>query len=266
MNRTTFEMGRAMLYHARLPSVFWGVAVLCAVYTRNRVLTSSTSTQDRVVPSSTGGPPTREGRTPFELWTGEKPRVGHMRVFGSDAYVHVPRSDRSGKVDVRAHECIMVGYDDDRRRGYCVFDLVTGKLTFSRDVDFNEEVFSFRGRVLTDALAKHGTYVEEEESDESVMENMMFDSDTRSAMNISRDEHAQRQREAAADGAAEEEESKSESHAQERATPSPQSQVSTEVGVSARPIAAPPAVPSIVVPSVNSVAPKASARVAARAA
>ena len=47
--------------------------------------------------------------TPFEMWYGRKPKVSHLRVFGSDAYAHVPRDER-GKFDSKSRKCIMVGY------------------------------------------------------------------------------------------------------------------------------------------------------------
>jgi len=30
-----------------------------------------------------------EDKTPQEVWTGKKPSLSHLRVFGCDAYVHV---------------------------------------------------------------------------------------------------------------------------------------------------------------------------------
>ena len=32
-----------------------------------------------------------EDKTPQEVWTGKKPSLSHLRVFGCDAYVHVPK-------------------------------------------------------------------------------------------------------------------------------------------------------------------------------
>ena len=34
---------------------------------------------------------TLEDKTPQEVWTGKKPSLSHLRVFGCDAYVHVPK-------------------------------------------------------------------------------------------------------------------------------------------------------------------------------
>ena len=32
-----------------------------------------------------------EDKTPQEVWTGKKPSLSHLRVFGCDEYVHVPK-------------------------------------------------------------------------------------------------------------------------------------------------------------------------------
>jgi hypothetical protein len=48
-------------------------------------------------------------KIPHEVWTGKKPSLKHFRVFGFDAYVHVPKENRS-KLDNKAEKCIFVGY------------------------------------------------------------------------------------------------------------------------------------------------------------
>jgi len=51
-----------------------------------------------------------------ETWTGKKPSLEHLRVFGCDAYVHVPNENRS-KLDIKAKKCICIGYKY-RIKGY----------------------------------------------------------------------------------------------------------------------------------------------------
>ena len=36
-----------------------------------------------------------EDKTPHEVLTGKKPSLSHLRVFGCDAYVHVPNEKRT---------------------------------------------------------------------------------------------------------------------------------------------------------------------------
>ena len=61
-----------MLHSQGLGQEFWAEAVCNAPYTRNRCPT-------RVV----------YGMTPEEAWSGKKPRISHLRVFGCIAYAKV---------------------------------------------------------------------------------------------------------------------------------------------------------------------------------
>ena len=36
-----------------------------------------------------------DDKTPHEVCSGKKPSLQHLRVFGCDAYVHVPKENRS---------------------------------------------------------------------------------------------------------------------------------------------------------------------------
>ena len=74
MNKTLMERARSMLSGVGLGHEFWAEAVDTACYLVNRS------------PSST-----LEDKTPQEVWTGKKPSLSHLRVFGCDAYVHVAK-------------------------------------------------------------------------------------------------------------------------------------------------------------------------------
>jgi hypothetical protein len=47
--------------------------------------------------------------TPEEKFTGKKPNVSHLRVFGCIAYVHVSDEKRS-KLNPKVEKCIFIGY------------------------------------------------------------------------------------------------------------------------------------------------------------
>eukprot|EP00253_Pinus_taeda_P009729 PITA_09729 len=49
-----------------------------------------------------------EDKTPQEVQTGKKPSLSHMRVFGCDAYVHVPK-EKQIKLDSKSEKCIFIG-------------------------------------------------------------------------------------------------------------------------------------------------------------
>eukprot|EP00253_Pinus_taeda_P010933 PITA_10933 len=45
-----------------------------------------------------------EDKTPQEVWTSKKPSLSHMRVFGCDTFVHVPKEKRT-KLDSKFGKC-----------------------------------------------------------------------------------------------------------------------------------------------------------------
>jgi len=62
INRTLFNLVRAMLKNAELPERFWAEAVVIACYIRNRVIHSSIND------------------IPERIWTGNKPSVKHFKI------------------------------------------------------------------------------------------------------------------------------------------------------------------------------------------
>jgi hypothetical protein len=46
--------------------------------------------------------------TPHEIWSGKNPLVSHLKVFGCDAFVHVPKEKRRN-LDMKAVKCIFIG-------------------------------------------------------------------------------------------------------------------------------------------------------------
>ena len=75
--------------------------------------------------------------TAFEAWTSKKLKVGHLRVFGCDAYAHIPKDERH-KLDSKARKCIFLGYGDETK-AYRLYDPKREKVIHSRHVQFNEE-------------------------------------------------------------------------------------------------------------------------------
>ena len=119
MNRTLVEMARTMLLHANLPPRYWGYAVECAGYIRNRVPTSAL-----------------DGKSPFEAATGKKPNLSHLRVFGCQVMVRIPTPHRNGKLDPVAKPGIFLGYD---LSSTCyIIQLEDGRDILSNDVVFYE--------------------------------------------------------------------------------------------------------------------------------
>jgi hypothetical protein len=78
------------------------------------------------------------GMTPEEKFTGKKPDVSHLKVFGCIAYGHVPDEKRS-KLDPKAEKCIFIGYSLEQK-GYKCFNPFTWMLQVSRNVLFDKMV------------------------------------------------------------------------------------------------------------------------------
>jgi hypothetical protein len=75
-------------------------------------------------------------KTPHEVWTGNKPSLEHLILFGCDAYVHVPKENRS-KMDNKDEKCIFNGYKDGVK-GYKIWKPETKKIVYSQNVVFRE--------------------------------------------------------------------------------------------------------------------------------
>lgn len=79
-----------------------------------------------------------EKKTPYELWSGERPDISNMRIFGCKVMVHVPKQQRR-KWDKKSNGMVFVGYDPNTK-GYRVYDPTTRKIHTSRDVIFHEDL------------------------------------------------------------------------------------------------------------------------------
>lgn len=121
MNRTLVEMALCLLLQSGLSLNFWAEAINTAVYLRNRC-------------------PTRplKNKTPYEVWTGNKPNVSHFQTFGHKAYV-LNKNPAQKKFDVKSQECIFIGYSEESK-GYRLWNPRTRKIIKSRDVRFLNKI------------------------------------------------------------------------------------------------------------------------------
>ena len=139
--RSIFEMSRCMIIECKLPKYLWTYAVMSTVYVRNRCFNS------------------RLGKTPFEVFTGRRPNVSSMYIFGTVCYAYI--QDKK-KLDARSQKGIFVGYDkyspsflvyfpecDTIKKVRCVkftnkFDTCTDKSEMSLDVISNKDDMKIR--------------------------------------------------------------------------------------------------------------------------
>ena len=76
--------------------------------------------------------------TPYQGWHERKPNVSHLRIFGCNAYAHIPKNERS-KLDPKGFKCKFVWYSETQK-AFRLWDLSSGKIKISRDVMFNENI------------------------------------------------------------------------------------------------------------------------------
>jgi hypothetical protein len=127
-----------MLNEKNLPNYLWAKAVEIIVYIMNQ-------TPTMVV----------HGMTFEENFTGKKPDVSHLIVFGCITYVHVLNEKRS-KLDPKAEKCIFIGYSLEQK-GYRCFTPCTHKLQVSRDVVFDDMVSWYSPlKIIEDGEARNG--------------------------------------------------------------------------------------------------------------
>lgn len=123
-NRSLVEKARSMIADSGLPKNLWGEAVKTAAYIMNRIPSNSLHCE--------------KGITPAELWFCVKPDVTKFRVFGSQAYSHIPENKRT-KLDDKSEKLIFVGY---AKNGYRLWNPLSKEIIVSRNVIFNENDMS----------------------------------------------------------------------------------------------------------------------------
>lgn len=109
-----------MLSTDNLPQQFWGEALKTVVHICN---TSPNRALDNGIPE--------------EVWSSKPASYDHLKVFGCDAYVHIPVEKRT-KVDMKSIKGVFMGYGDEGEMGYKVWEPLSRKIIRSRDVVFNE--------------------------------------------------------------------------------------------------------------------------------
>ncbi|KAI8440646.1 hypothetical protein MSG28_001855 [Choristoneura fumiferana] len=123
LNRTLVEKARCMLQEAGLSKRYWGEAIMTAIYIKNRCPTSALA-----------------GLTPEEKWTGSKPDLSHLHVFGCIAYSLVPEQRRR-KFDAKSKMYIFVGYSETSKGFRLMNPSNPRQVLVSRNVAFIENKY-----------------------------------------------------------------------------------------------------------------------------
>lgn len=161
MNRSLVERAKCMLFDANLSKQYWAEAIATAAYVINRSPTKSL-----------------DGKTPIELWSGRKPNLSNLRIFGSEVMVQIPK-ERRQKWDAKSRKLIFVGYCESTK-GYRVLDPSTNKIIKSRDVVFLESIEGNNNNIYLPCVSNSSptaVQLPEETCKEEIEENLPESSD-----------------------------------------------------------------------------------------
>ena len=131
--QTIINGAEAMRHHAGLSNGFWIYAVKAKLHMYN------------VTPIKCA-----DYETPNELWSGQKPDISHLRVFGCLAWVHILKKRRH-KLQPKSKAMIFVGYEPGSK-GYQFWDAAQQHFEISHDVKFKETCFPAKELKLTQSI------------------------------------------------------------------------------------------------------------------
>ncbi|KAH9163085.1 hypothetical protein LEN26_000646 [Aphanomyces euteiches] len=122
-HRTIIEMTLAILFHSIVARRWWVEAMNTAIFILNRVVhTNQTKT------------------TTIEAFTGHKPTLANLKVFGCVAYNMINDPTRRDKLEPKATKCIVLGYAKNMK-AYKLYDLEQRKVITGVHVRFYESEF-----------------------------------------------------------------------------------------------------------------------------
>ena len=79
-----------------------------------------------------------ENTTPEEVFTGIKPDLSHLRIFGCPVYIHIPKEKRT-KLEPSGKKGILIGYSETTK-GYWVFISSQRAIEINKNVKFEEDI------------------------------------------------------------------------------------------------------------------------------
>jgi hypothetical protein len=119
-NRTIMEAMKTMIHDQYLPMCLWAEATMAAVYVQNRLSHSALGL-----------------KTPEEMFTGKKPEVSHLKIFGCPIFIHISKEKRN-KMEPLGKKGIFVGYCEVSK-AFRIYIPGHHHIEISRDVTFDED-------------------------------------------------------------------------------------------------------------------------------
>ena len=114
------------------------------------------------------GPTNADDASPYELWTGEKAFIDHLKIFGTEGFLHVPKIKRN-KLNAVAKKGFLVRYCDNRD-DYRINAPAKDDVIRSRDVKFTDEytLSLMAGEPPTEEIEFVDSIVVDEENEHNV--------------------------------------------------------------------------------------------------
>ena len=122
-NRTLLDMVRSMVSFTDLPMYLWGYALQTAAHILNKVPSKSVH------------------KTPYEIWTGSRPSLNYIKIWGCPAYVKLVNTD---KLESKSEKGRFIGYPKDSL-GYYFYFPADHRVIISRNARFLENEFLEEG-------------------------------------------------------------------------------------------------------------------------
>jgi hypothetical protein len=119
-NITIMEVVKTMIHDQDLLMHLWAEATKTIVYVQNILSHSALWFKN-----------------PEEMFTGKKPEVSHLKIFGFLVFVHIPKEKRT-KMDPSRKKRIFIGYCEVSK-AFRVYILGYHHIDISRDVMFDED-------------------------------------------------------------------------------------------------------------------------------
>jgi hypothetical protein len=128
-NRTICEAVKAMMFDQDLPNYLWEEATSIAIYIQN------------MCPHAIF-----KEKTPEEVFSGIKPEVCNLRIFGCPMHIHVPKENRTN-MEPLSKKGVFVGYSENSK-AYRIYVPGQRKIEVRRDVNFPKEATFKKSRDL----------------------------------------------------------------------------------------------------------------------
>ena len=143
-NRYLLEGIRSIVAGTKIPKFLWEDATRIVNYIHNRIPTKAVKL-----------------KIPEKVFSGAKPSLSHLWVFGCIAYCHISY-EKKNKLEPKAVAMLFLEYDEENKAYHC-WNHVTQKIIISRDVRFDGYNFDLKIAPPTKALIE-GFHFKQEDS------------------------------------------------------------------------------------------------------